>query len=324
MTEILSLQDWKTAGRRAIERLAAGRCVGLPTETVYGLAGDATNGDAVAEIFAMKGRPKFNPLICHVCDLAMAEAIGAFDDAARALANALWPGPLTVVVPVRTEGGVHDLATAGLDTVAIRCPQGPARQLITQFGRPLAAPSANRSGKISPTTAEHVAGEFADTDLLILDDGPCRAGIESTIVKIVDGGCELLRSGAVTVEEIEATGAVAVRRERTSGRIEAPGMLDRHYAPATPLRLEAAAAEPGCGLLAFGPADGRDRSAAVVSCNLSEAGDTREAATNLYGMLRELDGAGCASICVEPIPADGLGAAINDRLARAATPAQAA
>ncbi|MCU0790599.1 MAG: L-threonylcarbamoyladenylate synthase [Nitratireductor sp.] len=307
----------------ALQALADGYCVAIPTETVYGLAADATNGLAVARIFEMKGRPRFNPLICHVADAAMAARYGEMDETAHRLAARFWPGPLTLVVPALPESGISELAMAGLGTVGLRCPDSPARALIAAFGKPIAAPSANRSGRISPTTAEHVAGEFADAGLLVLDGGPCREGIESTIVKVEPRRLVLLRPGSISKEALEAeTGLPVVA---ASGRaIEAPGMLASHYAPDAALRTNVTDCPPGAALLAFGDGAGRNRKSASAMLNLSASGDLREAAANLYAMLKQLDCGHPSLIAVEPVPMEGLGIAINDRLARAAAPREAA
>jgi L-threonylcarbamoyladenylate synthase len=321
MTAILAIDEAALAEAQA--RLEAGDCVAIPTETVYGLAADATNGIAVARIFEMKGRPRFNPLICHVSGLAMAERYGIFDAASRRLAEAFWPGPLTLVVPVRQDSGISELATAGLATAGLRCPAGPARDLIARFGRPLAAPSANRSGRISPTSARHVVEDFAATDLLVLDGGACTVGIESTIVRVETDRLVLLRPGAVSATELQSVTGLPVTMHHGKA-IEAPGMMASHYAPDAAVRTEVTACPAGAALLAFGPPDGRDRSAAAVTLNLSESGDLREAAANLYAMLKRLDATGNTLIAVEPVPATGLGIAVNDRLARAAAPREAA
>jgi L-threonylcarbamoyladenylate synthase len=307
----------------ALQALAAGHCVAIPTETVYGLAGDATNGIAVARIFEMKGRPRFNPLICHVADAAMAARYGRMDETAQRLATRFWPGPLTLVLPALPDSGVSELATAGLGTIGLRCPDSPARALIAAFGKPLAAPSANRSGRISPTTARHVADEFEDTDLLVLDGGPCREGIESTIVKVEPNRLVLLRPGSVPADDLQAESGLPV--VAASGKaIEAPGMMASHYAPNAALRMNVAECPPGAALLAFGDGAGRGRKGASAMLNLSASGDLREAAANLYAMLKSLDAAGPALICVEPVPMQGIGIAINDRLARASAPREAA
>ena len=305
---------------QAIAALENGECVAMPTETVYGLAGDATNGIAVARIFEMKGRPRFNPLIAHVGGLGMARKHGVFGAAAEKLATAFWPGPLTLVVPKKPESDIHDLVTAGLSTIALRMPRGPARQIISEFGRPLAVPSANRSGRVSPTTAAHVAEEFTDTDLMILDNGPCPVGLESTIVKIGPDRLTLLRPGAITGPELTAITDLPVGRPGEDAEIEAPGMLKSHYAPDAELRLNVTDCPSGAALLAFGDGAGKNRTMAGHVLNLSPRGDLKEAAANLYHHLKALDATGFATICVEPIPATGIGAAINDRLARAAAP----
>ena len=310
----------------AIDALSRGQCVAIPTETVYGLAADATNGVAVASIFEMKGRPRFNPLICHVDGLKMAETIGAFDPVSRKLAEHFWPGPLTLVVPRRVESDIHDLVTADLDTVAIRAPDGPSRAVITGFGKPLAAPSANRSGRISPTTAAHVSEEFADRDLLILDAGPARVGLESTIARVDGNRIILLRPGGVDADQLAAISGLPVEQAQANGRIEAPGMLESHYAPDAGVVIDVTRCPQAAALLAFGPDDGngngngKDRSGASEMRNLSPTADLAQAAANLYSMLKELDSGKPSLIAVEPIPREGLGTAINDRLRRAAAP----
>lgn len=294
----------------------------MPTETVYGLAGDATDATAVARIFAAKGRPAFNPLIVHVVGLAEAEVIGIFNDAARALAQRFWPGPLTLVVPRCPGSPIADLATAGLDTVALRVPgHAAARALIAAAGRPLAAPSANKSGRLSPTTAADVAADFASEVALILDAGPARHGVESTVVDASTDEIVLLRPGAVTAAAIAAvTGREPLRAAHAPDRPASPGQLLSHYAPRARVRLDASNVNPGEALLAFGPAP-LATSGPIV--NLSPAGDTVEAAANLFSALRRLDrelNDAHATIAVMPIPHDGLGEAINDRLTRAAAP----
>ncbi|HEY4192981.1 MAG TPA: L-threonylcarbamoyladenylate synthase [Mesorhizobium sp.] len=316
MAEIL-LAD--KAMERALALLEAGDVVAIPTETVYGLAGDATNGEAVAGIFEAKGRPRFNPLIAHVSDMAMAERIGLFDPLSRKLAEKFWPGPLTLVVPVRADAGIHPLVTAGLDTIALRMPKGFGAALIGRFGRPLAAPSANASGKISPTSAAAVAASLGGRIKLVVDGGATPVGLESTIIKVEGENVRLLRPGGIAADEIEAVLGAGLHRGGAGG-IQAPGMMASHYAPGAAVRLAARTVDKGEALLAFGPlrADGWEGAAAVK--NLSEAGDLRMAASNLFSYLQELDRSGAAIIAVEPIPMTGLGEAINDRLARAAAP----
>jgi len=316
LAKILPLKD---AFEPALALLAAGEVVALPTETVYGLAGDATNGEAVARIFEAKGRPRFNPLIVHVSSLDMARKIAVFDDASLTLAERFWPGPLTLVLTLREDYGIHPLVTAGLDTVAIRMPQGFARELIAALGRPLAAPSANSSGRISATTAGAVNDDLGDRIGLIADGGPTPVGLESTIVKAGPEGVRILRPGGVATDEIEAALGVKALRGGAAG-VEAPGMLVSHYAPDAAMRLDAAEVEAGEALLAFGPRRIAGAERAVAMLNLSEAGDLREAAANLYGHMKALDRAGAAVIAVEPVPQDGLGEAIADRLQRAAAP----
>lgn len=302
--------------------LRAGGLVAFPTETVYGLGADATNAAAVARLYAAKGRPKFNPLIVHAADLAAAEDLAKFDAAASTLAATFWPGPLTMVLPKTDDCPVAELATAGLDTIAVRVPDHPvARALIEAVGRPLVAPSANRSGHVSPTTAAHVAADLNGRVDLILDAGPTQVGIESTIVACLSEPPVLLRPGAVPRTAIEQVLTVPLGEPplRTDAP-QAPGMLASHYAPATRLRLNAETVEPHEALLAFGRILPPGAAEAVVVLNLSAAGDLVEAAANLFAHLRTLDRAGARAIAVMPVPREGLGEAINDRLARAATP----
>ncbi|WP_189521585.1 MULTISPECIES: L-threonylcarbamoyladenylate synthase [unclassified Mesorhizobium] len=315
MAEILAVGE---AMERALALLEGGDVVAIPTETVYGLAGDATNGVAVARIFEAKGRPRFNPLIAHVADLAMASRIADFDPLSAKLAETFWPGPLTLVLPQRAENGIHPLVTAGLDTIALRMPRGFGGELIARLGRPLAAPSANSSGRISATTAEAVAADLGERIRLVVDGGATPVGLESTIVKIEGGKLTLLRPGGIAADEIEAVAGIKLLRGAAG--IEAPGMLASHYAPGAAMRLNVGKIASGEALLAFGRdrAEGWQDAAAVR--NLSEAGDLREAATNLFAYMQALDRSGAAVIAVEPIPQDGLGEAINDRLVRAAAP----
>lgn len=316
MAEIISTDE---ALESALALLRAGDVVAMPTETVYGLAGDATNGDAVLRIFEAKGRPRFNPLIAHVASLNMAEEIAYFDPLSRTLAEAFWPGPLTVVLPLRQPSRIHPLVTAGLETIALRMPRGFGRTLIEALGRPLAAPSANLSGRISATSAATVADDLGDRIPLVVDGGATPVGVESTIVKVEGGEVRLLRPGGVSTEEIErVTGRPVVRGH--GGRVEAPGMLASHYAPNAKVRLDAETVLPGEALLAFGDYRRADGAPAVPTLNLSPSGDLREAARNLFSYLQRLDGTGAATIAVQPIPVGGLGEAINDRLRRAAAP----
>lgn len=298
----------------AAGHVRAGRLVAFPTETVYGLGGDATSGAAVAAIFEAKGRPRFNPLIVHVPDMIAARRIGDFDKRAEELASRFWPGPLTLVVKRRADGGVPELVSAGLDTVAIRVPaHRGARTFLAEAARPLAAPSANRSGGVSPTTAQHVAEELGDAVALILDGGPCEVGLESTVLDMSGETPVLLRPGAAPLEELQEALGRRIEMAGAGAAIASPGMLERHYAPALPLRMDAEKAEAGEALLGFGPAPG-------ATLNLSEAGDLREAAANLFAMLRNLDRPEFTGIAVMPIPETGLGRAINDRLCRGAAP----
>lgn len=315
MAEILPAEN---ALERAVALLRAGEVVAIPTETVYGLAADATNGEAVARIFEVKGRPRFNPLIVHVCDRAMAERIATFGHMARRLADAFWPGALTLVLPLKPAAGVHPLVTAGLDTVALRMPHGFAADVIAHLGRPLAAPSANSSGRVSATTAAAVDMDLGERIALIVDDGPTSVGLESTIVRVEDGALRLLRPGGVATEDVERVAGCPL--VRGANGVVAPGMLASHYAPSAPMRLNARRVEPGEALLAFGPVRAEGAEAAVTVLNLSERGELREAAANLFAHMLALDRTGARGIAVEPVPAEGLGEAINDRLARAAAP----
>ena len=320
-TQILPAGEAAVAAAARV--LAEGGLVAFPTETVYGLGADATNPAAIAHLYQAKGRPAFNPLIAHVGDIAAARKIARFDAAATALAEAFWPGPLTLVLPKTHGCAVADLATAGLDTVAIRIPAHPvARDILRTFGGPVVAPSANLSGHVSPTTAAHVLSDLAGRIDLIVDGGPVAVGVESTIVGCFDQPM-LLRPGGLPRAEIERVlGRTLVQppadTETDSGQPLAPGMLASHYAPRAKVRLNAVTLEAGEALLAFGlgAISGIDAASAVM--NLSERGDLDEAAANLFGHLRALDGKGVHAIAVMPVPDEGLGEAINDRLRRAA------
>jgi len=299
---------------RAGEIIRAGGLVAFPTETVYGLGADATNDSAVTSIFAAKGRPQFNPLIVHVPDIAAAETIVTFNPLARKLAQVFWPGALTLVLP-RKDTKLSLLVSAGLDTVAVRAPSGAvAQKLLAAAGRPIAAPSANVSGRVSPTLASHVADEFGETVDLILDDGAATLGLESTVIGFDGDKPVLLRLGAMARADIEKiVGPLAAAGEK----ISSPGQLINHYAPRAKLRLNAHNAEPGEALLAFGA---QVPEGAAMTLNLSATGDVKEAAANLFAMLRELDAGGAQAIAAMPVPEHGLGEAINDRLRRAAAP----
>ncbi len=322
MSDTVTFDDAAVA--RAVEVLRRGGLVAIPTETVYGLAADATNGEAVAGIFAAKGRPHFNPLIAHVSGLAMAGRHVTFDPVSRRLAEAFWPGPLTLVLPLKdrqeTDRPVHPLATAGLATLALRMPQGRVREVIAALDRPVAAPSANTSGRISPTSAQAVAGDLGDRLDLILDAGACGVGVESTIVKVEGERVRLLRPGGLAAEEIEALIGQKLERADQRAAIQAPGMMQSHYAPEAGVRLDAETVAPGEALLAFGPVRAAGAEQAAAMLNLSPAGDLREAAANLFDFMRRLDAVGAKTIAVEPIPMTGLGEAVNDRLKRAAAP----
>jgi L-threonylcarbamoyladenylate synthase len=303
----------------ALALLEAGGIVAIPTETVYGLAGDATNGEAVARIFEAKGRPRFNPLIAHVSGLFMASEIAVFDRLSEKLAEAFWPGPLTLVLPLAEGAAIHPLATAGLDTIALRMPQGFGAELIAHFGRPLAAPSANSSGRITSTSAEAVEADLGNRIPLIVDGGPTEFGLESTIVKVEGGTLRLLRPGGIAAEVIEAAAGRPLLRGASAG-VEAPGMLASHYAPGAAVRIGATTVQPDEALLAFGKQRAEGSGQAVAMLNLSPSGDLREAAANLFSYLQRLDRSSAKTIAVEPIPDTGLGEAINDRLSRAAAP----
>jgi L-threonylcarbamoyladenylate synthase len=307
----------EAAIEQAADLLRAGRLVAFPTETVYGLGADATDGAAVAAIFAAKGRPRFNPLIAHVADAAAVERYVELAGAARRLATAFWPGPLTLVLKRRPDSGISDLVTAGLDTVAMRVPSHPiARDLLRRAGVAVAAPSANRSGHVSPTTAAHVDADLGSRVAMILDGGATQHGLESTVVAVDGSGATMLRPGAVTAAQIEGVVGQRIARAFEGGAQPlSPGQLESHYAPRAPVRMNAMSVAPGEALLAFGPLSPATASPAF---NLSPRGDLIEAAANLFAALRALDQPGVAAIAVMPIPEVGLGEAINDRLRRAA------
>jgi L-threonylcarbamoyladenylate synthase len=322
----LKTQIWpagEAAVALAVRCLEGGGLVAFPTETVYGLGADATNAAAIARLYQAKGRPSFNPLIAHVSDLEAAQRIGRFNATATALAHAFWPGPLTLVLPRTSDCPVADLATAGLDTVAIRVPaHSLAREILRGFGGPVVAPSANLSGHVSPTTAAHVQSDLAGRIDLIVDGGAVEVGVESTIVGCFDAAV-LLRPGGVPRGEIERVlGRTLVQppddADNETSQPLAPGMLASHYAPRTRVRLNAESIEAGEALLAFGPGSVPGVDAATAVMNLSAQGDLAEAAANLFGYLRILDTSGARAIAVMPVPHHGLGEAINDRLRRAA------
>lgn len=308
--------EWIAEAGRLIR---SGALVAFPTETVYGLGADATNGEAVARVFEAKGRPTFNPLIVHVQDLAQAETIGLFSPMARRLAEAFWPGPLTLVVPKIAAANVSELVSAGLPTIALRAPDHPvARALLKAAARPVAAPSANRSGHVSATRAEHVAADLGNKVALILDGGPTAHGLESTVLSLVSEQSILLRPGAVPAETIEQIiGTALLRRTETGTALSSPGQLESHYAPRANLRLNARSWQPDEAVLGFGAMPAQPARAQI---NLSPSGDLIEAAANLFAALRSLDASGAETIAVMPVPDHGLGEAINDRLRRAAAP----
>ena len=291
--------------------LRDGGIVAVPTETVYGLAADASNANAVAKIYAAKGRPDFNPLIVHVPDVEAAEAIAHFDNTAAALADRFWPGSLTLVLPIKADAKIAPAVTAGLPTIALRCPSHPVMQaLLLASGLVVAAPSANRSGAISPTTAAHVAASLGDAAPLIIDAGACRAGLESTIVAVRADGWQILRPGPITASEIEAALGIPPLDQSEAG-IEAPGQLASHYAPTKPVRLNADAAKSDEWHIGFGAISGDE--------NLSTHGNLAEAAANLFAALHRADASDRLAIAVAPVVSEGIGVAINDRLQRAAS-----
>ena len=309
----------KDSIKRAAEALARGEIVAFPTETVYGLGANALDASAIAKVFAAKDRPRFNPLIVHVLGVDEAETYAFVNDTARKLIRAFWPGPLSLVLPRKRGCAIGDLVSAGLDTIALRAPNHPvARALLEAAKLPIAAPSANRSGRISPTTAAHVEAELGRLPAMILDGGSCSLGLESTVLGIDGDDVTRLRLGALPREEIETVLGRKIERRGSGSHVTSPGQLAVHYAPATPLRLEARSARKGEALLAFGP---RAPDFAGPTVNLSPRGDLVEAAANFFAALRTLDEAGVETIAVMPIPTQGLGEAINDRLRRAASPA---
>lgn len=294
---------------RAARLLTQGELVAVPTETVYGLAARADSADAVAAIYRAKGRPDFNPLIVHVLDLGDATRLAVVDDRARMLAAQFWPGPLTLVLPKKAVAPIVPAVTAGLDTIALRCPAHPAmRALLGESGLPLAAPSANPSGAVSPTTADHVLGGLGGRIAAVLDGGPSGRGLESTIVALRDGGWQVLRPGPIAEADIAALLGAAMTSE--TGKIEAPGQLARHYAPGKPVRLDANEADADEFLIGFGEVAG--------DCSLSPGADLAEAAARLYACLHQAAASASPRIAVAAIPEEGIGAAINDRLRRAA------
>jgi len=312
---IVAVSD--SAIARAARALARGALAAFPTETVYGLGADATNARAVAAIYEMKGRPRFNPLIVHVADDEAADAHAKFSADARALARNFWPGPLTLVLRKRPHSAICDLVSAGLKTIALRVPANDIAQSLLRAAKcPVAAPSANRAGHVSPTSAAHVAADLGEGPALILDGGATALGLESTVIDLSGPRPLLLRPGAIPREEIETIIETKLGNAATPDRPASPGQLASHYAPRTRLRLEATSLEPGEALLAFGATP---FSALGPVVNLSPGGDLREAASRFFAALRELDECGCSAIAVAPVPDVGLGEAINDRLRRAAT-----
>jgi L-threonylcarbamoyladenylate synthase len=304
---------------RAAKALAKGEIAAFPTETVYGLGANALNAAAVAKVFAAKDRPRFNPLIVHVLGEEEAEAYAVINDTARGLMRAFWPGPLSLVLPRKSGCAIADLVSSGLDTIALRAPSHPvARALLEAARLPIAAPSANRSGRVSPTTATHVEAELGSLPAMILDGGPCTLGLESTVLGIDGDEVSLLRLGALPRQEIETVLGRKLAKRKPTSHVTSPGQLATHYAPVTPLRLDASKPRHGEAFLAFGS---NAPSFAGPTINLSRRGDLTEAAANFFAALRTLDGAGAETIAVMPIPDCGLGEAINDRLKRARLPA---
>ncbi|RMC37319.1 L-threonylcarbamoyladenylate synthase [Paracoccus alkanivorans] len=304
----------------AVDLLSRQDLVAVPTETVYGLAGLSTSPEAIAKIYAAKNRPQGNPLISHVADIAMAERYAVFDPISRRLAESFWPGPLTLILPLRDGKGIDRSSTAGRELVALRAPKGFAHDVIAQLGMPVAAPSANLSGRISPTTARHVADDLGERILLIIDGGPTSLGVESTVIHVGDTGVAILRPGALTADILAEVADAPLTEVAKDAEKLSPGMMSSHYAPRASLRLDARRIEPGEAVLGFGqdPIAGIEAAAEVF--NLSPSGDLAEAARNLFDLMHKADAIGVHSIAVAPIPQRGMGLAINDRLRRAAAP----
>lgn len=316
MKQTIFLADKRNIAR-AVDYLKCGKVVALPTETVYGLCAVITNSSAISDIFSIKRRPRFNPLIVHVSDIAMAERYVIIDPLSATLMNQFWPGPLTIVLRVREKSNIHPLVTAGLETLAIRKPRGILTDLIKELDIPLAAPSANQSGKTSPTTAAAVADDLGDQVPLILDAGPCSVGVESTIIRVIEDKVYLLRLGGITRTEIEEITKKPVQRlDHTMEKI--PSMLESHYALDATIRIDVKEVHEGEALLAFGPRRVIGFENAITMLNLSPSGNVKEAAIHLFDYLRKLAKIEACCIAVEPIPMDGLGEVINDRLRQAA------
>ena len=321
MAELIDIEmEPERALAEAVRILASGEPVAIPTETVYGLAADATNPAAISRIYEIKGRPRFNPLIAHMSGLEMALSHADFDPLSLKLAHAFWPGPLTLVLPLKPESPIHALCTAGLPTIGIRVPEGFTGLLISAYGKPLAAPSANLSGRISPTSAQHVAADLGDRIALVLDGGAATVGVESTIIKLDGDAVRLLRPGGLDVGAIEKLLGIAVRRADHAEAIEAPGMLASHYAPHAQVRLNIQSIHAGEVFVNFGHQTIESADRAIAKFDLSPGGDLREAAANLFDIMKKADAVGAISIAFAPVPMNNLGEAINDRLARAAAP----
>lgn len=316
--------DWQRSAEfaKAVQLLRDGELVAIPTETVYGLAADATNGEACAKIYEAKGRPEFNPLISHLPDYETTRQHGLFNDDAHKLAQSFWPGPLTLVLPRKAGSPISELVSAGLNTVALRVPASPLMQALSNaVGHPLAAPSANLSGQISPTTGQDVVQDMAGRVAMVIDTGPTTIGLESTIVACIGENPILLRPGGIPEEDlVQVLGRAIARAESNDDAPEAPGMLSSHYAPHARIRLNVSNVGSHEGLLAFGPSLPANAGNCRKVFNLSEKSDLREAASRLFAGLRSLDASGVEQIAVMPIPNAGLGDAINDRLKRASAP----
>lgn len=304
----------------AVDILSRHELVALPTETVYGLAGLSTSPEAIARIYSTKNRPQNNPLISHVADIAMAERYAEFDPVSLRLAEAFWPGPLTLILPLRAGDGIDRNSTAGQDSAAVRAPVGFAHDVIAQLGKPVAAPSANTSGRISPTTAQHVADDLGERIPLIVDGGPTTLGVESTVIRVTGAGLAILRPGALNADLLAEVADAPLTGITPGAEKLSPGMMNSHYAPRARMRLNAEQIEPGEAVLSFGPALLPGIDAASEVFNLSPSGDLDEAARNLFDLMHKADATGADSIAVAPIPKRGLGLAINDRLQRAAAP----
>ncbi|MBB3237400.1 L-threonylcarbamoyladenylate synthase [Phyllobacterium endophyticum] len=312
--------DPEGAVRAACQVLRSGEPVAIPTETVYGLAGDIHNERSIQRIFGIKARPNDNPLICHVASIEMAQNYVIFDDMALTLARSFWPGPLTLVLKRKLAGRAIEMAAASLPTLAVRVPQGFSRDLIESFGSGLAAPSANLSGRLSPTSANHVTTNLGNRMAMVLDGGPCTIGLESTVVEVSDGKCRLLRPGGLDVTAIQSVIGTSLVNVAAGQGFKSPGMMASHYAPSAKVRLDARQVFPGEALILFGPHSVAGAANAVAAFNLSEKGNLKEAASRLFDTMVQADASGAGTIAVTTVPCVGLGLAINDRLRRSAAP----